>query len=129
MTDAERLLWRRLRAHRLNGLNFRRQVPIGPFIVDFACHAHRLIVELDGGQHGDAAAASQDAKRTEWLSSKGHSLLRFWNSDVLRQLDAVLQSILDATVHPTPPSRHSLEDANGDLPLRGGGEDNRGDKP
>jgi very-short-patch-repair endonuclease len=104
MTDAERRLWSALRAHRLEGLSFRRQVPIGRFIVDFACQEFRLIIEVDGGQHADA---SRDIERDQWLSSKGYRVLRFWNSDVLKNLPGVLEKIIEvareATPHPVPP--------------------------
>jgi very-short-patch-repair endonuclease len=99
MTDAERRLWTRLRAHRLQGLSFRRQTPIGPFIVDFVCQEGRLIVEIDGGQH---AESNSDAARDQWLTSKGYRILRFWNSDVLTNCSAVLQAIVDAAREVTP---------------------------
>jgi very-short-patch-repair endonuclease len=102
MTDAERALWRCLRAHRRNGLSFRRQVPIGSFIVDFVCHDHKLIVELDGGQHAHDAAVARDSRREEWLRSKGYRILRFWNSDVLKNLGGVQQMILDSIATPLP---------------------------
>src|SRR5271168_4402678 len=72
MTDVERALWTQLRGHRLKGLGFRRQVPIGSFIVDFVCHEHRLIIELDGGQHANDREAQHDLKRQAWLNSKGY---------------------------------------------------------
>ena len=99
MTDAERLLWSALRANRLAGLSFRRQTPIGKFIVDFVCHEHRLIIEVDGGQH---AASKRDMERDHWLASKDYRVLRFWNSDVLRNRDGVLQAIIDAAQTATP---------------------------
>src|SRR6266571_3606480 len=99
-TDAERILWFRLRDRRLNGLKFRRQVTIGRYIADFCCESARLIVELDGGQH--AMRENQDAERTAALEAKGYLVLRFWNNDVLRNMDGVLESILD-TLRPVPP--------------------------
>jgi very-short-patch-repair endonuclease len=99
MTDAERKLWLALRAHRLQGLSFRRQTPIGSFIVDFACHERMLVIEIDGGQH---AESKSDVERDEWLASKGYRVLRFWNSDVLKNLPAVLQMIVDAVNEATP---------------------------
>ena len=125
MTDAERMLWLRLRAHRLNGFSFRRQVPMGSFIVDFVCHERNLVIELDGGQHATEQRATRDVRRTQWLKSKGYRVLRFWNSDVLRNCNLVVQAILETLVQPLPPSRHSL-DANDDLPLKGGGDSLRG---
>ncbi|HWV96433.1 MAG TPA: endonuclease domain-containing protein [Xanthobacteraceae bacterium] len=125
MTDAERLLWSRLRAHRLAGLSFRRQAPIGPYIADFVCHECRLVIELDGGQHAGEREAASDAKRTQWLTHKGYRVLRFWNSDVTSRCDTVVQTILDEANRSLPPSRHSHE-ANDDLPLKGGGDTRRG---
>ncbi len=80
-TDAERLLWRHLRLRQLGGYKFRRQQPLGPYIVDFVCLAKRLIVEVDGGQH--AEQAEEDAQRTAWLEAQGFRVLRFWNTEVL----------------------------------------------
>ena len=90
MTDAERRIWYNLRGHRFGGLKFRRQVPIGPYIVDFICFEHRLIVELDGGQHADNI---DDRDRDEWLRGEGYKVLRFWNNDVLRNTNTVLEEI------------------------------------
>jgi len=89
-TEAERLLWQRLRNRQLGGNKFRRQVTIGPFIVDFACIDACLIVEIDGGQHSE----ERDAARTAFLQSKGYRVIRFWNNEVLENIDGVLQSIL-----------------------------------
>ncbi|PTE08485.1 endonuclease domain-containing protein [Mesorhizobium helmanticense] len=94
MTDAELKLWNELRAHRLMGLSFRRQVPIGPYIVDFACPTHRLIVEVDGSQHAYAEQVERDAERSAYLKSSGWTILRFWNDDVLRDIDNVCQHII-----------------------------------
>ncbi len=85
-TDAEGRMWARLRDGRLDGLKFRRQVPIGNAIVDFICYERRLIVEVDGGQHGDTADAGRDAV----LQRRGFIVLRFWNHDVLKNTDEVL---------------------------------------
>jgi very-short-patch-repair endonuclease len=97
MTDAERKLWYAVRARRLARLGFRRQVPIGPFIVDFFCPEHRLIIELDGSQHGTDEALRYDAERTEWLAANGYRVMRFWNREVLTNLDGVPTAILEAT--------------------------------
>ncbi|MGF7006095.1 endonuclease domain-containing protein [Aminobacter sp. BE322] len=94
MTEAELKLWNDLRAHRLMGLGFRRQVPIGPYIVDFACSSHRLIVEVDGSQHAQAEQAERDAVRTGYLQASGWTILRFWNDDVLRDIDNVCSHIV-----------------------------------
>jgi very-short-patch-repair endonuclease len=90
-TDAERRLWSALRDRRLEGYRFRRQYPIGPFIVDFACTRHRLIVEADGSQHADSDA---DRQRTAWLESQGWRVLRFWNSEILANGSGVVEAIL-----------------------------------
>lgn len=91
-TDVERLLWRHLRAKRFAGYKFRRQQPIGPYIADFVCFDAKLVVELEGGQHADRRA--QDAERDAWLRSQGFDVLRFWNTEVIEELDAVLSVIL-----------------------------------
>ncbi|MBS7459040.1 endonuclease domain-containing protein [Coralloluteibacterium stylophorae] len=96
MTDAERRLWSRLRANQLAGHRFRRQHPLGPYIVDFACIESRLVVELDGGQHLDSPA---DARRDAWLRQHGFHVLRFWNDDALLRTDAVLEHILRTVGH------------------------------
>ena len=90
-TDAERRLWSALRDRRLSGYRFRRQFPIGRFIVDFACTRHRLIVEADGGQHADSET---DFRRTAWLEEQGWRVLRFWNNDVLANTNGVVETIL-----------------------------------
>ena len=89
-TDAEQIMWRLLRDRRLGGIKFRRQVPIGPFVADFASVAHRLVVELDGGQHAESVS---DAKRDAYLASEGWRVLRFWNNDVMQTRGGVLESI------------------------------------
>jgi very-short-patch-repair endonuclease len=96
MTDAEFKLWSELRAHRLMGLSFRRQMPISGYIVDFACPTHRLIVEVDGSQHGDSRVSEADAARTRRLRELGWTVLRFWNDDVLRDIDGVCGHIVTA---------------------------------
>ena len=93
MTDAERRLWSRLRAHRLDGYKFRRQYPIGQYIADFACRAEHLVIEVDGGGHGEDRAESDDARRTEYLEKCGYRVLRFWNLDVLTDTDRVVGEI------------------------------------
>jgi very-short-patch-repair endonuclease len=95
---------------------FRRQTPIGPYIVDFVSHELRLVIEIDGGQHDGRAS---DARRDEWLKSKSYRVLRFWNSEVLKNRDGVLARIADA-ISASPPSRRSRTMlATDDLPLRG----------
>ena len=103
-TDAERHLWRHLRNRHLGEYRFRRQQPIGGYIVDFVCIHARLIVEIDGGQHADDLAF--DLERTRDLARCGFRVIRFWNHDVLRETEAVLASILGALIracpHPSP---------------------------
>lgn len=94
MTDAELKLWNELRAHRLMGLGFRRQFPIGGYIVDFACPDKRLIVEVDGSQHADGPVSAADSARSEMLRKDGWTVLRFWNDDVLRDVDNVCLHIV-----------------------------------
>ena len=88
-TEAEQCLWYHLRGRRFMGLKFKRQKPIGPYIADFVCLEVGLVIEADGGQHGDAA----DARRDKWMEAQGLTVLRFWNHDVLQQTDAVLERI------------------------------------
>lgn len=90
-TDAERRLWAALRDRRLRDYRFRRQHPVGNFIVDFVCTRHRLIVEADGGQHAENEA---DRRRTAWLEGEGWRVLRFWNNDILANTEGVIQAIL-----------------------------------
>ncbi|MFT4060003.1 MAG: endonuclease domain-containing protein [Legionella sp.] len=92
-TDAERHLWYYLRANRL-GFKFKRQVPIGEYIVDFVCLENRLIIELDGGQHMDNQI--YDTNRTDWLKTHGFNVLRFWNHDIFQQTPLVLDAIMTA---------------------------------
>ncbi|TPK62749.1 endonuclease domain-containing protein [Mesorhizobium sp. B2-4-15] len=94
MTDAELKLWNELRAHRLMGLSFRRQVPMGPYIVDFACSAKCLIVEVDGSQHANVDQAERDEARSAYLKRSGWTILRFWNDDGIRDIDNVCQHIV-----------------------------------
>jgi very-short-patch-repair endonuclease len=116
MTEAESRLWLRLRRRELRGWRFRRQHPVGPYIVDFACLDAGLVVELDGSQH---LLSRSDARRDACLRRKGFRVLRFWNDEVLVRLDDVLEAILrvleDQEQPPSPPS--------GELPpLRGGSD-------
>jgi very-short-patch-repair endonuclease len=90
-TEAERLLWRELRLWRIDGFKFRRQQPLGPFIVDFVCLERRLVVEIDGGQH--AQQGNYDNQRDGWLRDQGFVVLRFWNHDVLRGIDVIKEQI------------------------------------
>jgi very-short-patch-repair endonuclease len=96
-TDAERILWFRLRDRRLGGWKFRRQCPIDRFVVDFFCADAHLIVELDGGQH--AAQADADAQRTKILEAMGYLVLRYWNNDVMKNIDGVIEDISTTLEH------------------------------
>ena len=90
-TDAERRMWSALRDRRLMKYKFRRQHPLGDFIVDFACTEYQLAIEVDGGQHSENAA---DTTRTAWLQSQGWRVLRFWNNDALSNTNGVIETIL-----------------------------------
>lgn len=96
MTPEEKRLWQVIRAHRLDGIAFRRQMPIAGYIVDFAAPAHRLIVELDGSQHGERMALIMDRRRDQTLARLGWTVLRFWNADVMSDLDGVCRKIMEA---------------------------------
>ena len=110
-TDCERLLWQHLRAHRLQDLKFKRQQPLGLYIVDFVCFEVRLIVEADGGHH--AEQVEYDKRRDDWLRSQGFTVLRFWNNEILTNIEGVLERIL-AVCEENSPSPQPL-------PRRGGG--------
>jgi very-short-patch-repair endonuclease len=103
-TDAERKLWMILRDRRLEGLKFRRQAPIGPYVADFVCVEAMLVIEVDGSQHAEARA-TYDARRTAYLESLGYRISRFWNSDVLKNIDGVAIEIVRMVrqgPHPNP---------------------------
>ena len=104
-TPAERRLWSRLSARQVAGTRFNRQFPVGHFICDFVSRSAKLIIEVDGGQHADRAEA--DSRRTEYLKAQGYRVIRFWNNDVLENLDGVVQAIeLVLADSPSPsPSR------------------------
>ena len=93
-TDVERAFWLKVRGRRLDGFKFRPQATIGPYVADFLCIEAKLIVELDGGQHSEAA----DRARTAFLTDRGYRILRFWNNDVAENTDGVLMTVLD-TLH------------------------------
>jgi len=100
-TDAERYLWKHLRAKQIEGLKFRRQEPIGKYIVDFVCFEKGIVVEVDGGQHSPDVDKTRDA----WLHSQELKVLRFWNHEVLQNIEGVLEVILSNCAHksPSPP--------------------------
>ena len=116
MTRAETLLWRYLKAGHLDGLPFRRQAPMGAFIVDFVCHSARIIVELDGESHDFAQRLQRDQVRDRWLAGRGYAVLRFTNDQVLKNLEGVLLTIGDAARIGDRGAPPSLS-----LPRKGGG--------
>jgi very-short-patch-repair endonuclease len=105
LTDAEQHLWRILKRHQIAGVKFRRQQPLGSFIVDFVCFERRLIVEVDGGQH--AEQVPYDEQRTGWLEAQGYCVLRFWNNDVLANAEGVADAIGNAVERRSPPPPQS----------------------
>jgi very-short-patch-repair endonuclease len=110
MTEAERRVWQILRSHQMKGYKFRRQVPIGRYIADFVCHEARLIVEIDGGQHD--RLSPREAERSGFLQHEGYRILRFWNNEVLANLDGLHKTIADELGRITPTQT---------LPHQGGG--------
>jgi very-short-patch-repair endonuclease len=121
MTPAETLLWRYIKAHRIDGLGFRRQATIGPYIADFVCHGARLVIELDGESHDFSSQLRHDERRDAWFASQGYLVLRYRNGDVLSNLEGVIEAIRAAAAGRSnlPPSLT--------LPHKGGG--NRGARP
>jgi very-short-patch-repair endonuclease len=116
LTEPERKLWAHLRGRRMAGIRFRRQQPIGPYIVDFYCSKAKLVIELDGGQHTTDAAIEYDSRRTHWLEAQGYRVLRFSTAELLENRNSVLDTIwqavqVSALPHPEPPAavRPSLE--------------------
>ena len=96
-----------LRRKQVSNVRFRRQHPIGPYFADFACHHHRVIIEVDGSQHADDMRRRLDQKRTDYLVSRGYRVLRFWNNEVLEEIEGVMELIyaaLDQTERPLPPT-------------------------
>jgi very-short-patch-repair endonuclease len=101
-SDAERKLWHALRRKQINGLRFRRQFPLGPYFADFVCLPVRLVIEVDGSQHGEAEQAAHDARRTAWLERHGFRVLRFWADQVMTDLPSILDGIEIALRQPLP---------------------------
>ncbi len=101
-THVEKRLWYWLRRKNVHNVRFRRQAPIGSYIVDFACYEPKLIIELDGGQH--ALQNSYDKKRDTWLKREGFTVLRFWNNEVIENIDGVLQTIANTIITLLPPT-------------------------
>ena len=102
-TTAERKLWGALSNRKIEGVRFNRQVPVGPFICDFVARSTKLVIELDGGQHGENS--NYDARRTLFLEARGYHVLRFWNDDVFRNLDGVIMTIIRVLQDTPSPSR------------------------
>lgn len=115
-TDAENRLWYQLRAHRFMGLKFKRQKPIGRYIVDFVCIEKKLIIELDGGQHADQM--EYDKVRDDAFKADGFSVLRFWNNEVMQEMEAVLEKIRGAVLSHLPsPLPQAGDEAGEPTPL------------
>ena len=95
-TEAEKTLWARLRNRQLEGVKFRRQQPIGHYVVDFASLEKGIVVEVDGGQHNELGVRERDDERTAWLEREGYHVLRFWDSELLKNVDGVLEVIMEA---------------------------------
>jgi very-short-patch-repair endonuclease len=96
MTDAERRLWHAIKAHRFLGIPFRRQSPVGRYILDFVSHERMIVIEIDGGQHTHGQQLVRDLERDQWLRSQGYQVFRYSNLDVLGNLDGVLESLAAA---------------------------------
>ena len=110
MTEEERILWHHLWRIPIEGSHFRKQAPVGRYFADFASHRLKLIIELDGAQHGHAKQARHDLARDRWFQSQGYIVLRFWNHEVKKELDSVLDTIYAA-----------VRERSAHLPLDGGG--------
>src|SRR6185437_1302749 len=115
-TTAEARLWNRLRARGIDSHKFIRQHPIGQFVVDFICRERRLVVEIDGGQHADNP---RDVIRDQWLRKHNYRILRFWNNDVMSNMDGVLETIAEALRTDKPPQPVSASGGNRPLPASG----------
>ena len=106
MSDAEQALWHLLRCRQISGLKFRRQHPLGDYILDFVCLENKLVLEVDGGQHGPQAG--HDENRTQKLQAAGFRVLRFWNNEVLKEIESVKEKIgltaQELQSHPPPKS-------------------------
>jgi very-short-patch-repair endonuclease len=120
MTDAEKTLWRHLRMRQMGGYKFRRQHPLGRYILDFVCLEANLVIEIDGGQHAERQNA--DACRSTWLEERGFRIVRFWNNEVLKDIENVKAAIWNALdLNDQPPSQPSRTHPHPNLPLEGEG--------
>src|SRR3989304_4993164 len=113
-TEAEKILWYKIRDRQLGGVKFRRQQRIGSYIVDFVCLENKLIIEIDGGQHNETPTKESDERRTQWFKVRGYQVLRFWNNDVLGNMEGILENVnmvLKQRIHPhlTSPFRENLQ--------------------
>ncbi|PVV82891.1 endonuclease domain-containing protein [Dehalogenimonas alkenigignens] len=110
-TPAERVLWLKLRNRQMSGYKFRRQQTIGSYIVDFVCFEKKLIIEIDGGQHSQDEIIDRDEIRTNWLNRQGFCVIRFWNNEVLENLEGVVMTIRQAlaNIAPSPLSSSPIE--------------------
>jgi very-short-patch-repair endonuclease len=118
LTDAERILWRRLRVFRSHGFHFRRQAPFENYTLDFVCHRAKLIVELDGSQHAAETQIRHDEKRTRLLEGQGYRVLRIWNNDVFENPDGVAEAVLAVARSPHPIPRR-VRSSGSTSPRRG----------
>ena len=100
-TETEQQLWYHLRARRFMGYKFKRQKPLGPYVVDFVCLKRKLVIELDGGQHADSIT---DQHRDDWLRNQGYTVLRFWNNEIAQQLESVWERVHSVLSSPPTPS-------------------------
>jgi very-short-patch-repair endonuclease len=121
LTDTERFLWKYLRSKQLEGFKFKRQQPIKRFIVDFICFEKKVIIELDGGQH--ALQKDKDLQRDKWFEEQGFTVLRFWDNDVLTNIEGVLEVIRKSLLSPSPISAETITDYP--LPSREGNRQRR----
>jgi very-short-patch-repair endonuclease len=103
-TEAENLLWQKLRNRQLEGFKFRRQQPVGSYILDFVNFEKRIVIEVDGGQH--AVLKDKDKKRDDWLKAEGFEVMRFWNNEVFENLDGILQIVRNKLITPSPIPSH-----------------------
>ena len=132
-TPHERALWLALKRLPMKGSHFRRQAPIGKYVVDFLCPALKLVVEIDGGHHNEAGTEISDIRRQRWLESEGYTVLRFWNSEITSDMEAVLSRIyasvygsLNADTLPLKHRRRSRTPSTPPRPLRGRPSPSRG---
>ena len=113
-TEAEKLLWQKLRIMRCQGGKFRRQHPIGNYITDFCCLETLLVIELDGGHHNEESTIDNDAERTRWLEGQGYKVIRFWNNDVLTNVEGVISAIEELyTLTPVSPLKGEMIETGG----------------